>query len=206
MINSLVFAHVFLGGIALLAGAIALASKKGGRFHRLSGKIFFYSLLVSALTAMSLSTMPGHENPFLFTIGIFCVYFILSGYLALRHKNPTVHLLPDQLISLTMLLTGVIMIAFPVIYYGGFNIVMTVFGALGIFLSIQDFRLYRNKERLQKNYLSSHLVKMIAAYISAFTAFVVVNQFLPGIYGWLAPGFVGTFFILFWTRRVAKIQ
>jgi uncharacterized membrane protein len=37
--------HITAGSLAIIAGFIAIFALKGGRLHRQSGKIFFYSML-----------------------------------------------------------------------------------------------------------------------------------------------------------------
>jgi hypothetical protein len=44
---------------------------------------------------------------------------------------------------------------------------------------------------------------MIGGFISATTAFVVVGNYFPGIYGWFIPGIAGSFIIAYWTRKVS---
>ena len=43
---------------------------------------------------------------------------------------------------------------------------------------------------------------MLVGYISATTAFVVVNQFFPSVYGWFTPGIIGGLLIAYWIRKV----
>ena len=43
---------------------------------------------------------------------------------------------------------------------------------------------------------------MTGGYIAAFTAFVVVNQILPGVYGWLTPTALGTIYIMYWNKKI----
>ncbi|MCB9224912.1 MAG: DUF2306 domain-containing protein [Crocinitomicaceae bacterium] len=203
-IHSLVIAHASLGGLALFSGLIALITKKGSKPHRMGGKVFFWSLLFSGCLALLVASLPGHESPFLFAIGIFSIYLILTGYLALRYKNPETNLLLDKIISAVMIVTGIFMIIVPVLQSGQINIVLTVFGSIGISLAIQDLKLFRNKEKLQKGWLISHLGKMIGGYIAATTAFIVVNQFFPPLIGWIGPTVVGTIFIIYWSRKVSR--
>jgi hypothetical protein len=42
---------------------------------------------------------------------------------------------------------------------------------------------------------------MMGGYISAVTAFIVVNQLLPGVYGWIAPGVIGGVLIAVWSNK-----
>ncbi len=65
-----------------------------------------------------------------------------------------------------------------------------------------DLILFKNHERLKEGWLKLHLGKMIGGYISAATAFVVVNQFFPSFYGWFIPGIIGGFVITYWTRKI----
>ena len=82
--------------------------------------------------------------------------------------------------------------------------ILVVFGVVGILFSIRDLRLYKKPKQLKKGWLKFHLGKMIGGYISATTAFVVVNQFFPGIYGWFVPGIIGSFVIVFWIKKIER--
>ena len=151
---------------------------------------------------MLIAVLPGHENPFLFSIGIFSSYFVIGGFRSKKYARENVNLNFDKLVSAAMFVTGLVMIAFPIVLYGKINIVLTVFGIGGIFSAIMDFRSYKNIDRLRLNWLPSHIGKMMGGYISASTAFVVVNQLLPGIWAWFGPTIPGTIFIIFWIRKV----
>ena len=203
MIQNAVYLHAALGGIALLSGFIALCMKKGGKAHRVSGKIFFWSMLIAALVAMVIALLPEHESPFLFAVGIFSIYLISTGYLALRYKRKEVSFTFDKLLAIVMIITGIGMIAVPIIYSGKLHIILTVFATIGIILSIQDLRSFRNPDKLRKSWLQAHLGKMIGGYIAAVTAFIVVNNVFPSLVGWLGPTVVGTAFIIYWTRKVS---
>lgn len=202
-IHVLVISHAVTGNLGLLTGLVAILAKKGSITHKRFGRFFYYSMLATAALALFVSLLPEHENPFLFVIGIFSSYFILTGYRAVRFKNKNPELI-DYIISWIMIVTGLCMISIPLILSKELNIVMSVFGATGLIFSIQDVMIYRKHERLKLNWLKNHLGKMMGAYISAATAFVVVNNVLPGIYGWIAPGVVGGIFITFWSRKVTS--
>jgi len=62
-----------------LAGAFSLLLKKGSSGHKKTGKLFYYSILISALAAYIIAVLSNHENPFLFSIGLFSTYFLISG-------------------------------------------------------------------------------------------------------------------------------
>ena len=198
----LIYSHAFLGGIALFSGMISLIAKKGKILHRKSGKIFLLSMLSSALTALIISILPNHESAFLFSIGVFSSYLILTGYRAISYKSKNVNLTIDKIISWTMIVLAFLMIFYNPIFNTKVNIVLTVFGMVGLFLSIRDLILYKNTERLTAGWLKLHLGKMIGGYISATTAFVVVNDFFPSFYGWFIPGIIGGFYITYWMNKL----
>lgn len=205
----LIIAHASLGGIALTSGLIALIAKKGSKPHVMSGKIFFWSMLSSGLIALAVAAMPGHYSVFLFVVGVFSTYLISIGYRSLRYKKAAAgdKLYFEKFISIMMMQFGIAMIAIPVwqaVKTGSFNVVMPVFGAMGIVFSIRDFMLYAKPEKRKASWLRMHLSNMTGGYIAALTAFVVVNQWLPGIVGWLGPTVVGTVYITFWNIKVKK--
>lgn len=206
MIDYFLFSHAFLGGIALLFGLVALVTRKGSKTHKFGGKVFFWSMLISGLIAMVISWLPDHTSPFLFAIGVFSLYLISSGYLAIRYKKPHVNLTFDKVLSLLMAITALGMILTPVILSSELNIVLLVFGAIGLTLSIQDLRTYSKPDQLRQKWLQAHLGKMVGGYIAAVTAFVVVNEVLPSLVAWLAPTVIGTTFIIYWTRKVSKTK
>lgn len=200
----MIFAHAGFGGLALLAGLISIVVKKGGFVHKRSGKLFFLSMLLSALIALILALLPKHESPFLLSIGVFSTYFLLGGYRSLKFKNDNLDLRLDNFLAWVIIITGISMICYPLISRGVINIVLTVFGIASIIFGIQDLVLFKNQEKLKKVWLASHLGKMMGAYISAVTAFVVVNHLLPGVFAWFGPSIPGTFYIVYWTRKVRK--
>jgi uncharacterized membrane protein len=201
-IQILIYIHASFGGIALLAGLISIIAKKGNNIHRKFGLIFFYSMMLSGIIALIVAVLPNHENPFLFAVGIFSLYFVLTGNRALNFKRKNPDLKIDKLISVIMIATGVSMILLPIILTKSINIILVVYAIVGITFSISDLILFRNPERLRKEWLKIHLGKMLGGYISATTAFVIVNEFFPSFYGWFIPGIVGSFIIAYWMRKI----
>lgn len=203
-IKYLIFAHAGFGGLALLSGLGAIIAIKGGDFHKKAGKIFFFSMLIAAGLAIVVSLLPNHESPFLFSVGVFSTYFLIGGYRSLKFRNEQINLSFDKVVAYVIILTGICMIVYPILFMGFINIVLAVFGTASIIFGVQDLVLFQNKEKLKSSWLTSHLGKMMGAYISAFTAFVVVNQFqfLPGILSWLGPSLPGTIYIIYWMRKV----
>lgn len=201
-IQTLIFAHAALGGLALCTGLIPLITKKGGTAHKKSGRVFFYSLLGSALMALLISCLANHKSSFLFAIGVFSIYLTLGGFRAVSFKKKQHNFFIDILLAWIMLAMGASMILYPLIVSGAINIVLSVFGTIGALFAIQDLRAFKDNDSLRKKWLSIHLNKMVGAYIASFTAFIVVNRFIPGIYGWLAPSFFGTLYIIYQSRKI----
>jgi hypothetical protein len=197
-----IYVHAALGGVALLGGLISILAKKGGGAHRKSGLVFTWSMILTGSIAMIVALLPNHENPFLFAIGIFSLYFVITGYRALRFARKVDSLLWDKVIAVVMIISSFGMILGPILMYSVINIVLVVFAIVGAAFAIRDLILFRDSERLKKNWLKLHLGKMFGAYISATTAFIVANQIIPGIYGWLLPGVLGAIVITYFMRRL----
>ena len=106
------YIHAPLGGIALLAGKVSLMAKKGSKIHKKFGKIFFFSMLFSAISAINISVLPNHESPFLFSIGLFSTYFLVSGLRSLKFKQKEFELKTDKIIAYLITLIGISMILY----------------------------------------------------------------------------------------------
>lgn len=198
------YIHAPLGGIALLSGGIALVAIKGKSLHKKSGKIFFYSMLISAITAFVISVLPKHESPFLFSIGLFSTYFLVSGLRSLNYKKKEFQLGLDKMIAYIISLISIAMIIYPIVLYGNFNIILAVFGLIGIVFGIRDIMFFRDAKQLKKRWLKLHLGKMMGGYIAAVSAFFVVNHILPGVWNWFVPGIIGSIYISFWMKKLKK--
>ena len=198
------YIHAPLGGVALIAGGVALAVTKGSIIHKKSGKIFYYSMLLSAMTALIISFLPNHKSPFLFSIGVFSSYFLVSGYRSLNYKQKDIDITTDKIIAYLIVLTGLVMVIYPIILYHRPSIILTIFGIVGIIFGIRDLLLFSDKTQLNKYWLRLHLGKMTGGYIAAVSAFFVVNKILPGIWNWFVPGIIGGIFITYWVRKVDK--
>ena len=204
MAQILIYMHAGLGGIALLTGGLALFVKKGSKIHRKSGKAFYYTMLASAILALIVSILPGHYSPFLFCIGVFSIYFLLTGIRSLKFKRGDINIKIDSIIAYLIIITGLIMIMYPVVLDGEINIVLLVFGIVGLVFGIRDLRLLKDLKRLKKRWLKSHLGKMTGGYIAAVSAFFVVNEILPGVWNWFVPMIVGSTYITYWMMKLYK--
>ncbi len=202
--ENLIYVHAGLGGLALAAGLVSLIVTKGNKIHKLCGRVFFYSMLSSAFLALIISVIPDHESSFLFAIGIFSIYLITGGFRAWKIARKSTSLLPDKIIAIVMVIAGLGMILVPVLFSkNGFNPVLAIFGTIGLVLALQDLRLFNNREKLKKGIMRLHIGKMVGGYIAAVTAFIVVNNLLPGLYGWLGPTVIGSIYIAWHFRKFA---
>jgi uncharacterized membrane protein len=90
-ITPLAFAiHIGAGGLALVAGSIALFAPKGGRLHRTAGAVFFAAMLVMATFAAYLGVVvPDRVNVF---IAVFVLYLVGTAWMTVRRKAGSVGL------------------------------------------------------------------------------------------------------------------
>jgi uncharacterized membrane protein YfcA len=81
--------HVAAGTVALLAGIIAMSSRKGARVHRVTGTLFCASMLGMAVLADYLAVaIP--EQILNFFIGTFTIYLVATAWMTLRRKQRSV--------------------------------------------------------------------------------------------------------------------
>lgn len=201
-IKILINIHATLGAIALLTGFVAILAKKGRIIHKQSGKIFYISMLSSAILAFIISVLPNHQSPFLFSIGIFSIYFLIGGVRSLKFKDEYHHFKTDKIIAYIMILTAIAMITYPIILNSCINIILTVFGIIGLVFAIRDLMLFRNRKRIKTGWLKLHLGKMLGGYIASVTAFFVTSNILSGIYNWFVPGIFGSIYITYWMIKL----
>jgi uncharacterized membrane protein len=72
--------HVALGVMALVAGSMAIAARKGGKWHRKSGTVFVYTMIATGLTAAGISAYEG-KSP---GGGLVTAYFVFTAWIAIK--------------------------------------------------------------------------------------------------------------------------
>ena len=203
MISVLIISHVISGTIALLSGLLDIASKKGGKLHRKSGRVFYFSMLISSCTALLTSSLTGHENVFLFGIGLFSTYFTLSAYASLRLLKSREVMIWDRLITLGLLLAAIYVLLSQLLGKQELSVVSIALVIGSLCFVMVDFRNYKFIQTNNAVFLKFHVIKMMSAYISALTALFVVNNMLPIVLNWLVPSVLGTVYII-WSLRKLK--
>lgn len=200
----LILIHAITGGIALFSGALAIGLKKGSRNHKRSGKAFYFSMLLSACVALCIAVLPGHTNAFLFSIGLFSLYFLIIGKRAMLYKSASHSFQIDQWISYAMVIASAAIPLAPYLSGKPVHFVALVFGIFGMVMAITNIYGFRNTARVRKRWLSFHIGHITGGYIAALTAFIVVNNLFPPALawiGWIAPGVLGGAYISFWIRK-----
>jgi len=203
--------HVLGGGIGLAAGTINMFRPKGDRIHKIAGMYFFYGMLTAATAALVLSVM--HRNYFLFITGVFTFYMVSTGkrYLLRRQLpgSPKPNFI-DWALTLGMLVFGIAFIslgAYKLFLGNTFGLVFIAFGFIGSSMVRADIKNYTQPPADKSLWLTTHLQRMIGAYIAATTAFLVVNlphgilpdslSFIP----WLLPTALLVPLIYKWTAK-----
>ncbi len=204
-IKILIYIHAFFGGIGLITGIGSIIVKKGSTLHKRMGKLFSIGMITSSLISIPISWMPNHENLFLFLIGLFTIYLVLAGNRALTFKTKEKADWLDKIISGSMLFFSSIMVIIGV--YGvlnniSFSVLYLFFGGFGLFLTIKDFRLYKNSRKPKNAWLILHIGKMIGALIASITAFIIAGLGIGNLIAWTLPTILGTLYIIYWKRKM----
>lgn len=188
----------------MVVGFLVVFFRKGNHQHKLLGNMFYFSMLYASVSSLIIAILPGHKSPFLFSIGVFTCYLLVGGQRSLKYRSEGVNLTTDYIVSALMMVAGLGMVLLPYVIYGRINLVLLVFGTLGCFLSYRDFYLFQRREKLQTQWLQLHIIKIMGSFIASVSAFMVVNQSLPGIWNWFSAGLVGGFYIMYWLKKLDR--
>lgn len=200
--------HIISGSVGLLTGLLNLIRKKGDVTHKLNGKIFYASMLTAGISSLLLACL--HPNFFLFAVGVFTLYMVISGqrYIKLNKQNNFTSGKTDWTITFLMSLAGLLFISVEVITIfksNLFGLVYLTFGVLGMFFVWQDFQNYKARAATSNYWLTGHLQRMTGGFIAALTAFLVVNKNyfpdqIPAYAIWILPTILLTPLIIKWSR------
>jgi hypothetical protein len=196
--------HISAGTFALVLAPLAMLTVKGGRAHRLWGKIYFWSMAMVASTAVGMGLW--RPKIFLALLAVFSFYMAFAGYRALSRKRPAQGQGPAALDWAAALVTFAVSAALVVLglvrpgpSWQRLGIVPVVFGALGMILAGLDIGKFVRPPADRNAWWFAHMGGMLGSYIATVSAFSVVNfTFLPIAVRWLWPTVIGTPLIAVW--------
>ncbi|RYD58408.1 MAG: hypothetical protein EOP56_05705 [Sphingobacteriales bacterium] len=217
MYQMLLLLHIVAGTASLASGIFAMMARKSKGSHTLAGTWFYVAMYTVGATALIMSLLKW--NPFLFSVGVFSLYLTWSGKQAIFYWRLTEQHKPklaEKLPVLAAFIMAAIMILVPgwqmIAGAGRMSPVSMVFGSIMLFGTIRDFTVFRKHPYFaprNKDWLLKHIGTMGGAYISAVTAFLVINvKGVPFWLPWLLPTVVGSALISFtirkWTIKLTK--
>lgn len=184
--------HVAFGSVALLAGMMAIAVRKGGARHRRAGQAFMVSLAVLIVTAV-IGVAAFQFRAFLSVITVLAAYNGYSGWRALRLRA-SAPARQDTGVALAALTICVLFVAIlprvrlpwaPVVIY-------STLGALVASAGYDLVRLTFPARWRARLWLYEHLSKMLAAYSAVASAFAgtVLEAWQP--YSQILPSAMAT--------------
>ena len=189
--------HIAGGIISLITGLVAMFASKGGKAHRLAGKIYFAGM--TAVFVGALFTAIGHQKDFLLMVAFFSYYMTVRGYRILFLKKINLGQKAQFLDIMISSLAAVYIISlfgwggWVLLQGGGMGITGIVFATIGSAFLFSDIRNFTRPPKEKMHWWYSHISSMGGSYISAVTAFVVVNIQLPqhNWILWILPAVIG---------------
>lgn len=206
-VSILLALHIFSGTVALVLGTILAILKKGDKRHKLLGKIYVYAMIGVFITALIRSIQT--RNEFLLAVAFFSITLTLSALISIRRKKNVNSILPQSIAIIAFLAgLGLIVQGFwdPFSFQFRLNLIPLVFGIISCWVGIEDWRNARREFQYFVQ-LEAHITRMGGSLISAWTAFIVVNNtLLPPIVAWLLPTLIGTVCISFAVSKYIRKQ
>lgn len=200
--------HVLFGSVALAMVPAALLARKGGSWHRRWGLGFTGTMAVVLFSAGFLWQAKGHL--FLVPLGCISAYLIFSAWRAVarnrRGRPDDIEDRADILAALAVIAAGA-----ATAYLGlsaktplllSIRPALIGIGSIAICFGLNELLGFR-APRTRSGWLVAHLSAMLAAYISAVTAFLVINaHHVPMMLRWLVPSALGAAAIVGYSTRI----
>lgn len=201
--------HIGIGAIILITGLLQLLLPKHGKRHRLLGQLYFWSMILSFLTAFPSSIID--KQYFLAIVGLFSIYLSFTGgrFAMLKSSQPLS--LFDRVGLLFFFISSLLMAAFAIFLLakgsasGGLVVgVFAIIFCSGTFRDLYYVFIVKKPELMYggMNWLFNHIGRIIGSYIAAITAFLVnVQPFGSHVVNWLLPTLLGSFLIARYLKK-----
>lgn len=210
--QTLLIIHIIAGFTGLISGLLNMLMKKGGKTHRIVGKVFVVGMILSSIIALTMASIK--TNYFLFVVGVFTIYLVGTGnryiYLKLLGKTQNPKIL-DWVLSGGMFFMSIAFVFLGVTLLkdqqNSFGIVPIVFAFVGFGSVRVDLLNYTGRIKSSQFWLKAHISRMSDGFIAASTAFLAVNGpkiplEIPTFVYWLLPTILITPLITKWSRKL----
>lgn len=189
--------HIAGGALALVTGLGAMFTQKGSTTHRNFGKTYFWSMTAVFIGALAMAL--GHHKDFLLMVAFFSYYMTVRGYRMVYLKKLSSGQKPTWIDWNITIVSGVFILIlfgwgiYAVSLGSGMGIVGITFGLIGSSFLVQDIRNFFRPPAEKMHWWYGHIASMGGSYISAVTAFVVVNIQLEQFNWllWVLPAAIG---------------
>jgi hypothetical protein len=208
LMKIILFLHAFSGGISLIAGLVAIFTKKGQKWHIKSGLVYYWGMMAVVATGVVLGLY--RTNVFILTIAVFSFYMVFTGRRTLAFKKELKPVFIDWFFNILCFCIGLFMLYLAIVNFirigfAGSVPMLAVFGFFLSWMCLEDLRLFIKKKYQKGQWLLTHIGRMSGSYIATSTAFLVVNiHFEPQWIVWLIPTSVGTPLIIMATKKWKK--
>lgn len=189
--------HIIAGASTLITGPFAIFYNfKDPRKHRITGKFFFYAMLVVVFSAILSFLKEPDKIFFQFLLGIALLVLagILRGVRAIFLMKGSEVIRLDWAYTILLVGTGIWMFGMSAWHFQqgtmvAIPILFSVFG-LGALLDVrQNIRVFRKPAALHRlDWMRLHASTMLGAFTASTTAFTVnAAHFLPWWAQWFGP-------------------
>lgn len=163
--------HIGGGGVAIVAGYGAMAARKGGRLHRLSGNVFFAAMLAMAGVAAIVAPMLPVEQWVNTPAAVFALYLTLSAWLTVRRRPGESGRAEAALVALPVGIAAVGL--YLAVRSGGSGVYGPVyaFAVIGTLAAGRDLVMLRRGGIAGVDRTARHLWRMSAAFFIATGSF-----------------------------------
>lgn len=207
--------HVGMGALALAAGFMAVAARKGGTWHRRTGVVFVWTMIATGITGAAVAMYEGKSTV---TGGVLAAYLVFTAFITVRPLPGVGRRADIALLMVALAITTYsYVIAFTALgtpgkHVDGVPAGMLFFMATIVLLAaIGDVRMIRAGALSGTRRLARHLWRMcFGLFIASGSFFLGQMQFVPEpiriVPLLVALGVAPLVVLLYWMWRVRLKQ
>ena len=179
---ALVTLHAGGGVVGVLSGFAALYSRKGGRLHRLAGKVFLAAMLTTGVVAACVAPFMTSQQWSNTIGGIVVCYFVLTGWAAARRPAGRIGWPETAAVVVPLGVLAVIVLGFALGMNGRDGapaIAPYVMGTLVTFAAASDLSVIWRRGVAGGQRLARHLWRLSAALLIATGSALAQPRIVP---------------------------